>query len=273
MAKFFVPPGQRPVSLAPSVLGDDQTYPNNLDSVQTIKTKANIPSERLIQMLSSTFDALDSPGIAESENPTVLPSSLLKQFHFVFLIRPPRDSVPSYYRLTLEPYSALNGMYYFLANDISYRELRAMFDYLCSIDAVGPSHPEQDNGGAVVPTASSGHHKNVCVIDSDDLVDQPAEVMQKFCDHVGIEYSPELLNFTKIQGQGHAAANLMHWGDAFHQEAMASSKLKPRELVRNYKTFTPIADPPPPPPLPPPSPFSLAGLFSPIFFFFPSTSL
>ena len=215
VAKFFVPPGQRQVSIAPSLI-DEAPAPVNR---HTFLTKGAIPNAEAIPS-PPTATAPHSPSITESGNPTVVPYALLKQFQFVFLIRKPRDTIPSYYRLTFEPYSSLNGMYYFLPNDCSLLELRVMFDYLRSIDVVGPASSQQNNH------PHPGHQ--VCVIDSDDLLDKPGEIMRKFCDYIGIEYLSDMLNFTEIEGETHAATNLKHWGNAFHEEAMNSTRLLSR---------------------------------------------
>ena len=234
MAKYLVPPGRRPVSIAPSLLAADNNCIEQDGSVHHFRTKAPIAANDVLDK-SSILGAPCEYHISESRNPTVMPSALLKQFHFVFLIRPPRDSVPSYYRLTFEPYSSLNGMYYFLPNDVSYSELRVTFDYLREIDAFGPYLSEQEQ-----EPVSNGHSRsatsqrtalNVCVIDSDDLVDYPAETLKAFCDHVGIDYSPDMLAFTDIQGEGHAATNLKLWGNGFHEEAMESKALRSRDHV------------------------------------------
>lgn len=232
MAKFLVPPGHRPVTIAPSVLSIGDDNPANGAHSPGTRVKATVPDEYAVETSSSNFYALCSPGIAEVGNPTVLPSPLLENFQWVFLIRPPEDSVPSYYRLTFEPYSSLNGMYYLLPNDVSYSELRAMFDYLCSINTVGSTESEPNHVG-------SGRKANIYIIDSDDLVDRPADVIKRFCEHVGIEYLPSMLDFTEMEGSGHAAQNLKHWGNAFHEEAMTSTKLLPRGLVSiKYHTLT-----------------------------------
>ena len=99
-----------------------------------------------------------------------------------------------------------------------------MFDYLRSIDAVGPvcSEPDQNH---------SDTGRKVCVIDSDDLIDRPEEIMTRFCRYIGIDYTSSMLNFSEIKGETHAAANLKHWGNAFHEEAMTSTKLLPRDIV------------------------------------------
>ena len=227
MAKFLVPPGQRQVSIAPSLL--DEIAPH--DDGRTFKSKESVASGCFRKVPSSTFSALDSSGVTESGNPTVVPSALLKQFRFIFLIRKPQDTIPSYYRLTSEPYSSLNGMYYFLPNDCSLRELRVMFDYLRSLDAVGPvrskrGQPHPDRG------------LNVCVIESDDLLDRPEDAMARFCEYIGIEYSPDMLEFTAVEGETHAATNLKHWGNAFHEEAMSSTRLMPHDESVRSKIYT-----------------------------------
>jgi len=97
MAKYFVPCNQRPVSLAPSLIASaDANTPSLSVPNSTFKTTAVpiVGSEKL----SPGTTPYDTP--AEPNNPTVIPTALMKQFHYVFLIRHPRYSVPSFYRLS-----------------------------------------------------------------------------------------------------------------------------------------------------------------------------
>ena len=103
-----------------------------------------------------------------------------------------------------------------------------MFDYLRSIDAVGSTCSQQDH-------PDSYARRDVCLIDSDDLLDRPEETMRKFCEYIGVEYSSDMLNFTDINGDTHAATNLKHWGNAFHEEAMNSTRLLSRDRCVRYK--------------------------------------
>ena len=75
---------------------------------------------------------------AEPNNPTVIPRDTLGKFHFTFLIRHPRSSIPSYYRCTVPPLDEVTGFYDFMPSEAGYEELRRLFDYLRSIGQTGP---------------------------------------------------------------------------------------------------------------------------------------
>lgn len=89
-------------------------------------------------------------------NPTVIPRELLSDFHFTFLIRNPRHSIPSLYKCSTPPKSALAGWNGFRASDAGYEELRKLFDYLVAIRQIGPNTSNE-----------------ICIIDAEDLLAYP----------------------------------------------------------------------------------------------------
>ena len=189
---------------------------------------------------------------AEPGNPTVIPSEILNQFHFTFLIRHPRSSIPSYYRCTVPPLDKLTGFYNFMPSEAGYDELRRMFDYLRSIGQVGPgiatrsTNGTATNGNAVIHsngetnghattngTATTNGHSpkiDICVVDADDLLDDPKGIVEAYCKSVGIPYSPEMLNWDSQEDQQQAKAAFEKW-HGFHEDAKNSCDLKPRTQV------------------------------------------
>ena len=133
--------------------------------------------------------------MAEPGNPTVVPKRVLEQFHFAFLIRHPRHSIPSYWRCTIPPLDAVTGFYNFMPAEAGYDEQRRVFDYLRNEGIVGPKVAGQEANGN---GATNGHKDNqveICVIDADDLLEQPEPIMRKFCASVGIEFEPSMLEW------------------------------------------------------------------------------
>ena len=189
---------------------------------------------------------------AERGNPTVIPSEILDQFHFTFLIRHPRSSIPSYYRCTVPPLDKLTGFYNFMASEAGYDELRRMFDYLRSIGQVGPGIATQSinsaetnghattnehttaNGTAITNgTATTNGNTSkidICVVDADDLLDNPKGIIEAYCKSVGIPYSPKMLNWDSEEDQQQAKDAFEKW-PGFHEDAMNSCALKPRMHV------------------------------------------
>ncbi|KAL8771023.1 MAG: hypothetical protein Q9209_003442 [Squamulea sp. 1 TL-2023] len=154
---------------------------------------------------------------AEPNNPTVIPRDTLGTFHFTFLIRHPRSSVPSYYRCSVPPLDKITGFYDFMPNESGYHELRCLFDYLRSIRLVGPSiagHSANEEKSAINGVhASNGatQEVEVCVIDADDLLDNPAGIVKAFCKSTGIEFTLDMLDWSTETDQKQAEEAFSKW--------------------------------------------------------------
>jgi hypothetical protein len=158
---------------------------------------------------------------AEPGNPTVVPAEILKQFHFTFLIRHPRHSIPSYYRCTVPPLDKITGFYNFMSSEAGYDELRRVFDFLVNNKQVGPTrageHADLKNGEV-----------SITVIDADDLLDDPAGIVSAYCAEVGIKYDPQMLNWDTEEDHQRAKDAFEKW-NGFHNDAINSTSLKPRD--------------------------------------------
>ena len=168
---------------------------------------------------------------AEPGNPTVVPSDILGRFHFTFLIRHPRYSIPSYYRCTIPPLDDVTGFYNFMPSEAGYDELRRVFDYLRAVGQVGPSVASQnihENRGI----NSNTDGVDICVVDADDLLDDPAGIITAYCNSVGIEYREQMLSWDSQEDQKQATDAFKKW-KGFHEDALNSRDLKPRTQVCN----------------------------------------
>ncbi|KAK9766311.1 hypothetical protein K7432_004687 [Basidiobolus ranarum] len=124
------------------------------------------------------YGILDSQGNSKERKPK-LP---LKQVVNTFLIRDPKKSVVSFYKASI---SESTGWGYFDPKEMGYKELRELFDYVTK---------ELDQPAIVV--------------DADDLCDNPAKVMETYCDSIGVrfvetmvEWKPSKVHqFSKWQG-------------------------------------------------------------------------
>lgn len=175
----------------------------------------------------------------EIDNPTVVPLELLSRFHFAFLIRDPHYSIPSYYRCTIPPLDEVTGFYEFYENESGYDELRRFFDYLRKVHCVGPSHASTvhtahantTNGAATNGVDADPKDKaEICVVDADDLLDNPAAVIERFCKSVGEDYSPDMLQWSSEKDQQVAHDAFAKW-HGFHDDALGSQSLRPRAHV------------------------------------------
>ena len=166
----------------------------------------------------------------ELRNPTVVPSEILGQFHFTFLIRHPRYSIPSYYRCTVPPLDEVTGFYTFMPSEAGYDELRRVFDYLRVIGQVGPKIASQENIHMNGSTNSNANKVDICVVDADDLLDDPAGIIAAYCKSVGIEYHEQMLSWDSEEDQKQAEDAFEKW-KGFHEDALNSRDLKPRKHV------------------------------------------
>ncbi|KAL9107772.1 MAG: hypothetical protein Q9227_007394 [Pyrenula ochraceoflavens] len=171
----------------------------------------------------------------EPNNPTVVPKALLEKFHFTFLIRDPHSSIPSYFRCTIPPLDTMTGFYTFFPAEAGYDELRRFFAFMTSTGIVGPHHANGWNSNANNPRRrSSVEGVEICVIDADDMLDNPSGIMYAYCKSVGIQYSPEMLNWDDEDNQKYATDAFEKW-KGFHEDAIDSTELKARRHNRKEK--------------------------------------
>ena len=234
MAYYLSPPDGAPPSIAPTCARIKRgvgTADDHCDgSLEATTTGAN------------TCVSVDRPS-----NPTVLPTKTLEDFHFAFLIRHPRYSIPSYFRCTTPPLDKVTGFYDFLPNEAGYAELKRLFDYLRSVGQVGPKSAGSDShvaNGIEIHSDQVNHNEptgydpsdrsygsvDICMIDADDLLDHPALVISAFCKSVGLEYDESMLKWDSNEDQKHARDAFEKW-KGFHEDAMNSHELKPRTHV------------------------------------------
>lgn len=163
---------------------------------------------------------------SEPNNPSVMPRELLEKFHFTFLIRHPRNSIPSYYRCCVPPLVEKTGFNEFMPEEAGYDELRRFFDYCKDSGLVGPKICGQQNDGAVAAPGSL----EICVIDADDLLDDPEGILRQYCASVGLEFNASMLNWDSEEAHQLAKDAFEKW-NGFHEDAINSRDLKPRASV------------------------------------------
>lgn len=146
-------------------------------------------------------------------NPSVIPRELLSEFHFTFLIRNPRQSIPSLYECSIPPKSFATGWHGFKSSDAGYKELRRLFDYLLCTRQIGPS---------------SGNE--ICVVDAEDLLAHPEETIERFCSSVGITFDRGSLQWGTEKDQQRARDLFKNWAP-FHDVALQSTSLKAQPSV------------------------------------------
>ena len=253
MAYYLAPPDGAPPSIAPSLDRKER-------GVGTVAKPHLNHVHNFTNGVTNGIRVTPYPYATEPEpgNPTIVPTDILKRFHFAFLIRHPRSSIPSYYRCTVPPLDKMTGFYDFMPNEAGYHELRRLFDYLRSIGLVGPiiasrspAAADMDgytmtNGHATTngSTMTNGHSARVdiCVVDADDLLDNPNGVIEAFCKSVGIEYNDRMLSWESEEDQQYARETFAKW-TGFHEDALNSCDLKPRTHVSDCLRFMSYANP------------------------------
>jgi Sulfotransferase domain len=220
----LVPPNGQLATIAPSLGGETVKKGVGTHEINETNGKMNgTNGTNGINGFSNGHDRAPFPYRTEAEpgNPTVVPSEILKQFHFTFLIRHPRHSIPSYYRCTIPPLDKVTGFYDFMPSEAGYDELRRVFDFLVENKQVGPAvagqHGDLKDGEV-----------SITVIDADDLLDNPDGIFSAYCKEIGINYDAQMLNWDTAEDHQRAKDAFEKW-DGFHNDAINSTSLKPRD--------------------------------------------
>lgn len=229
---YLVPPNGKPASIAPSLQRIKRGVGTNGETS---------PMTNGIKEPEGSVSTLLRPFATEAErgNPTVVPDEMLAKFHFTFLIRNPHSSIPSFFRCTVPPLDEMTGFHEFYPSEAGYDEVRKVFDYLRKSGHVRPS--DETTNDAIKhelngTNAAAGNHyingfkpggAEVCVVDADDLLNDPAGIIQAYCKSVGIQYEPQMLSWDSEEHQTHAKEQFEKW-KGFHEDAIDSKALKPR---------------------------------------------
>ncbi|KAK3209409.1 hypothetical protein GRF29_69g1712609 [Pseudopithomyces chartarum] len=215
MAYYWMPTEGKPPQIAPSLVNYKRGVGTDTTQLSPVTTR----------------DGKDTPPYpysteGEPGNPTVLPRDLLSQFHFTFLIRHPKHSIPSYHRCTTPPLDEVTGWHSVGFNETGYAELRRLFDYLRKEGLVGPRVAGQSTNGAD-GTDGKDSGIEICVLDADDVLDNPTGMIEAYCKSTGIKYKPEMLKWAEDHHQKYAKEVFEKWR-GWHEDAINSSELKAR---------------------------------------------
>ncbi|KAF2241234.1 hypothetical protein BU26DRAFT_469412 [Trematosphaeria pertusa] len=230
MAQYWIPPNNKPAQIAPSLINYKRGVGTDTTALSPVTTRTDRDGP-----------PYPYPNKGEPGNPTVIPRDLLANFHFTFLIRHPRNSIPSYYRCTIPPLDEMTGFYNFRPDEAGYDELRRLFDYLRHDGQVGPKLAGQFANGYTNGTNgtndANGTHAaaEICVIDADDLLDNPSGIIEAFCKTTGIEYEPEMLKWDNDEDHKVAKEAFEKW-KGFHEDAIDSTELRARTTKKTPKS-------------------------------------
>lgn len=228
---YLLPPDGRPPQIPPSLTTKKRGIGTETNGHANGYANGNSSDQRTLPFPYNTY--------SEPGNPTVIPGRLLQQFHYTFLIRDPHYSIPSFYRCTVPPLNKVTGFHEFYPSEAGYEEVRRVFDYLVSTQVVGPELAGHEQNGTTSNGVGKGHVTSpgieVCVVDADDLLDNPAQMVQAYCKTVGLEWDPDMLQWKDKSHQDHAVAAFKKW-EGWHNDALDSTELRPREHKKVRKT-------------------------------------
>jgi len=243
MAYGIIPLHGKPSSIAPSLLLSEQGEVN-----ANISASSNPDYSDLKSTNQNHTELLPPypyvPQVVEPLNPTVLPEAVLREFHFTFLIRHPYLSVPSVYRLTLPPLSHATGWHYFNPEEISYGPVRRLFDYLIYTGQIGPTIAGTATDDDVQICNDNDHQSNhkvgstdICVVEADELLDDPTGVLEVYCKSIGLPYNPSMLDWDTPANQ-QRAEDAFKMTRGFNGSALNSKSLMPRAAVSFYPSIS-----------------------------------
>ncbi|KAF2084893.1 hypothetical protein K490DRAFT_48038 [Saccharata proteae CBS 121410] len=218
----------------------DKTYRIVIDDIERTAKKASAEGKHVF-IKDMAFFIFPAPGekvrippslggmLPEPGNPTLLPKAELKKFHFTFSVRHPRHAVPSYYRLALPKSKDKSKVADFNTDDAGYVELRRLLEYLKSEGIIGPKVATgQLKDGANGEEKDTDAGVEICVLDADDLMRKPEEVVQAYCQSTGIVYDPAMLDWGNEYDQERATRVIDRWGfhNYFHHGVLKTKSFR-----------------------------------------------
>lgn len=229
MARVLMPFDGKPASIAPSFLssGDMESSSPAPDHNNKDVTGAVLNGYKATLYTSMT---------RVTRSPTVLPDAVLRMFHFTFLIRHPRLSIPSIYRLSTPPRSESTGWHGFNPKDAGYKELRRLFDYLRQIDVIGPkiaTRQTEDLESCISQGSTS--QVEICIIEANSLLANPEAVMEAYCASTGLPFETSMLSWDQAEDREEAEHQFGKWKRPFHDVAVDSTSLHPSTQVCRLK--------------------------------------
>ncbi|KAI4228879.1 MAG: hypothetical protein L6R36_001297 [Xanthoria steineri] len=192
-----------------------------------------IPPQRPLEPMARSVAEPNEP-VHEPSNPCLLPTRVLRKFRFTFLIRHPCFSVPSLYRCTVEPLSHMTGWHYFLPSEAGYAQLRQLFDYLRQQGLLGSDEEQSkiddsftaNHASSATASDTRKDGSDICLIDAEDLLRDPAATLQAYCAHVGLNFDPRMLAWDSPEQDILARQTFDKW-KGFHEDAIQSKGLAP----------------------------------------------
>ncbi|KAL4401547.1 hypothetical protein ACI68E_001190 [Malassezia pachydermatis] len=163
------------------------------------------------KVFPATDEATTAAPPSPMENPTVLPTALLRRFKHTFLMRTPERSVPSYYKCTQNNAAGFN---FFDPAEMGFVELQRLYDWMANPASTFHTDPD-DERFAAWPVQTS--HGPPPLMDASVLLSHPGYVVSLYCEATQVPFDPSMLSWD----QG-AVDIWAKWG-TYHAAAEQSS--------------------------------------------------
>jgi hypothetical protein len=117
----------------------------------------------------------------------------------------------------------------FQAVNAGYAELRRLFDFLVSEDIVGPGIAVENKYEAIM-NESLDRTTTICIINSDTLLHDPERIMSIYCNEIGYDFRPEILQWDNEKSRNKALGHYLV-DQGFHNQVLSSTGLGPPTKV------------------------------------------
>lgn len=149
------------------------------------------------------------------ENPTVIPTELLRRFKHTFLVRTPQKAVPSYWKCVQEKAA---GFEYFDGAEAGFEELRILYKWISNPNSTFNKAPAEES--AKFAGAVQSQPQPPPLVDASVLLAHPTETIKHLCDSTGVPFDPAMLSW-----EAGPQAEFAKWG-TYHKGAENSTGFK-----------------------------------------------
>ena len=135
-----------------------------------------------------------------TKNPTIVPTSLLRQFKHTFLVRTPEKAVPSYHKCCEE---GAAGFEYFDKAEAGFMEMVLLHAWIANPDSDFWKSDGENGAALEQPTPPP-------LIDSATLLADPEHTVERYCEAVGVPFDKSMLSWESAKKPA-AAEKVRHW--------------------------------------------------------------
>ena len=161
----------------PHYFGPDKRSVQFVDEPEVAERFGTIPTyQEKLQEIIANYEGYDVNFIREHAMyawPDIIPKEIMQSSYHTFIIRNPEKAIKSVYRQTLLDFKE-SVWSHIVPDELGFKEQLMMYEYITNdlkLDAI--------------------------MIDADDLMANPREVLEKYCAFVGLEFNESMLDWSK----------------------------------------------------------------------------